>query len=254
MRRLLIACLSLLAFAAPLRAEESRLLVFAAASLRESLDAAARQWQADGGTRVVVSYAGTAQLARQLERGAEAGMFISADVEWMDFAQRHGSIRADSRVDLLRNALVLVAPAGSEIARIDLGEADGLRAALGDGRLALAETTAIPAGRYARQSLEALGHWHAVGGRLVQGDNVRAALEYVARGDAALGIVYRSDALAEPRVRVVADIPPSSHAPIVYPAAATGRGDEAAARAFLTFLRGPRAAKIFCDAGFQPIE
>lgn len=227
-----------------------RLTVFAAASLQESLDAAAKLWTGRSGQPVVVSYAGSAALARQIEQGAPADLFVSADLEWMDHLQARGLVDPATRSLLARNRLVLVAPASSS-ASVSLRSGQ-LRAALGpDGRLALAEPGGVPAGRYARQALQSLGLWDEVRDRLAESDNVRAALAHVARGEAPLGIVYATDAKAEPKVRVLAPIPPEHHAPILYPMARVAAAEAAHADGFLRFLAGPEARAVFARAGFE---
>jgi molybdate transport system substrate-binding protein len=229
MRRVyLLVCLLLWSCCASVFAAEHPLTVFAAASLRESLDSVAHDWEASGHGKVVVSYAASSALAKQIEQGAPASRFI-----------------------LVRNALVLIAPATSPLKPLDPSKRGALIAALGTGRLAVAETSSVPAGKYARQSLEKLGLWSGLSMRLAQGENVRAALEFVARGDTPLGIVYLTDARAEPRVKVLAIFADKTHAPIVYPAARTSAAaDPKAAAAFLEFLRGKQAAMIFRRAGF----
>lgn len=201
-------------------------VVFAAASLKNALDAAGADWQKDTGRRVVFSYEASSALARQLEAGAPADIFISADLDWMDWAEQHKLIRPGSRETLLGNALVLIAPAD---AKIDFKIAPGanLAAALGDSRLAVGEVTSVPAGKYAKEALEKLGMWQGVANKLAPGNDVRAALNFVARGEVRLGIVYATDAHAEPKVRIVDTFPASSHPPILYPAALVA---EAAAR------------------------
>jgi molybdate transport system substrate-binding protein len=169
----------------------------------------------------------------------------------MDELQDRKLIEPASRFMLVRNTLVLVAPASSTLTSLDPSKPGELLAALGKGRLAVAETSSVPAGKYARQSLEKLGLWNAVAARLAQGENVRAALEFVARGDTPLGIVYLTDARAEPRVKVLATFADKTHAPIVYPAARTSAADPKASAAFLAFLRGQRAVAIFRHAGFS---
>lgn len=227
------------------------LTVFAAASLRESLDAIAQAWRVAGHGEVAISYAASSTLARQIEQGAPADVFISADADWMDYLQRRGLIDPASRFVFDGNALVVIVPAGSKLASIDPDRAGAWAAALAGGRLAVAETGSVPAGRYARQALQALGVWNTVKAHLAQAENVRAALEYVARGDAPLGIVYRTDARAEPRVRVVGEFADTTHAPIVYPAARIAASTmPRQAAAFLAFLRGPRAAAINARLGF----
>ena len=227
------------------------LTVFAAASLQESLDALAAAWTARSGQPVVVSYAGSATLARQVGQGAPADVFVSADQAWMDHLQAQGQVAAGTRFDLAGNALVLVAPAANADP-VDLGAPDSLADRLGDGGLlAVAEPDTVPAGRYARQALQATGHWPAVEGRLSQSDSVRTALQFVARGEAPLGIVYATDARQEPRVAVVAAFPSTSHAAIVYPVARLARAPAARAEGFLEWLRGPDARAILQDHGFS---
>jgi molybdate transport system substrate-binding protein len=232
-------------------AADRPLTVFAAASLKESLDNVEHAWEAAGNRKIVVSYAASSALARQIEQGAPADVFISADSQWMDYLRDRKLIEPASRFVLVRNALVLVAPANSNLASIDPSRKDAVLAALGNGRFAIAESSSVPAGIYAKQSLEKLGLWNSVSARLAQGENVRAALEYVARGDTPLGIVYLTDARAEPRVKVLATLPDKTHDPIVYPAARTASAaDPKEAAAFLAFLRGKQAVAIFRAAGF----
>ena len=249
----LLSCLLALTLCAlPARgAVPQRLTVFAAASLQESLVAAAKLWTGRSGQPVVVSYAGSSALARQIEQGAPADVFVSADLEWMDHLQERGLIDPGTRTVLARNRLVLIAPTATPRAlSLRTGE---LQAALGTaGRLALAETAGVPAGRYAKQALQSLGLWSEVQDRLAEADNVRAALAYVARGEAPLGIVYATDAQAETKVRVLARIPPEHHEPIVYPMARVASADAAQADGFLHFLAGPEARAVFARAGFAP--
>lgn len=232
-------------------AAAGQVTVFAAASLQEGLDEVGRLWTSRSGQRVVVSYAASSALARQIEQGAPAQVFVSADEEWMDYLAARQLIDTASRIDLVRNRLVVVGRAADGPDPLNLVPG-ALTAALGpQGRLAIAETQSVPAGRYAQQALESLGLWGEVSGRLAQGDNVRAALAFVARGEAPLGIVYASDAHAEPKVRVLARFPPESHAPIVYPAARVAGADAAAVDGFLQFLAGAEARVVFQRAGFE---
>jgi molybdate transport system substrate-binding protein len=206
---------------------------------------------ADGSASPKVSYAASSQLARQVEAGAPAAIFISADRDWMDYLDERKLIVGDSRTDLLGNALVLVAPKDS-VLQLDVAPGFDLAAALGqDGRLALAEPNSVPAGKYAKAALIQLGAWAKVERRIVAADNVRAALNFVARGEVPLGIVYRSDAVSEPAVRVVATFPDSTHPPIVYPAAIVAGHDSAAARRLIERLRSPPAQAIFRAYGFD---
>jgi molybdate transport system substrate-binding protein len=245
-----LGSLLLLAWCTAASGADRPLTVFAAASLRESLDKVDQAWEAQGHGKVVVSYAASSVLAKQVEQGAPADVFISADSEWMDYLQDRKLIEPASRFVLVRNALVLIAPAASPLKSLDPSKQGELLAALGTGRLAVAETSSVPAGKYARQSLEKLGLWNAVVAHLAQGENVRAALEYVARGDTPLGIAYLTDARAEPRVKVLAVFAEKTHEKILYPAARTIAAEPKAAAAFLEFLRGKQAVAIFRGAGF----
>ncbi len=232
-------------------AADRPLTVFAAASLRESLDKVAHAWEAQGHGKVVLAYAASSALARQIEQGAPADVFVSADNEWMDYLQDKKLVEPASRFVLVRNTLVVIAPAASPLRSLDLGRRDAVLAALGSGRFAVAETSSVPAGRYAKQALEKLDLWNALAPHLAQGENVRAALEYVARGDTPLGIVYLTDARAEPRVKVLATFAPKTHAPILFSAARTKAAiDPRDAAAFLEFLRGKQASETFRGAGF----
>lgn len=223
--------------------------VFAAASLQESLTAVGAAWTAKGGAPVRFSFGASSAMARQIDQGAPADVFLSADEAWMDWLAGKGGIVAATRRRLLSNQLVLIAPAGSKTT-LRVGPGMLLARALGAGRLAVADTTAVPAGKYAKASLTRLGVWKQVEDKLLPGENVRAALAYVTRGEAPLGIVYATDARADPGVRVVGIFPESSHPPIVYPGAVTARSRNGAAAVFLGFLQSPRAAGIFRRYGF----
>lgn len=227
--------------------------VYAAASLKDSLDAVAAQWQRRSQQKVRISYAATSVLATQIERGAPADVFISADIDWMDHLQKLDLIDSGSRHDLLRNRLVLVVPAEAKTSSFDLHSANAWLNVLQGERLSLAETLSVPAGRYAREALVKLGVWAVLEPHAVQSDNVRSALAFVALGEAPLGIVYATDARAEAKVRVLQDIPASLHAPIVYPVAQLKAADAARSRAFLEFLRGESAQLIFAIAGFDVV-
>jgi molybdate transport system substrate-binding protein len=248
MRRLAILLATLLAFAAPGYAAD-RLVVFAAASLKTALDAAAGAYRAGGGGEVAISYGGSLGLARQIVAGAPADVFASADEESMDEAVRGGAISAGTRFDLLSKRLVVVAPKNSTIDALAL-DRDALAKAIGDGRLATGEVKTVPIGRYAKASLTKLGLWDVVEPHLAMTDNVRAALAFVARGEARLGIVYATDAAAEPGVKIVATIPDDSHPPITYPFAITAASHDDAAAPFLGFLKSPAAREIFKAQGF----
>lgn len=235
--------------AAAIAQDKAPLTVFAAASLKESMDEAATAYQRRTGIPVRVSYAASSALARQIEQGAPADVFFSADLEWMDYLQQRGKIDATQRRNLLGNQLVLVAPKASTV-KVDPGKPGALVAALGQGRLAVGQTRSVPAGKYARASLEKLGHWAGVQAKLAESESVRAALMLVARGEAPLGIVYLSDARAEPAVRIVATFPDDSHPPIVYPVAALRGERNPQAQALVTWLASAEAAAIFRRHGF----
>lgn len=249
-----LVVLLLFAFAGIAGAEPPKptLTVFAATSLKESLDEVADAWRTRSGQEVVVSYAASSTLAKQIEQAAGADLFISADSEWMDYLQQKNLIDPGSRANIAGNRLVLVAPFDSPLKRVSLKQRDLFMKAMGEGRLAVAETSSVPAGRYAKQSLTKLGLWASVETRLAPTENVRAALAFVASGDTPLGIVYLTDARAEPLVKQVAIFPDDSHAPIVYPAAHVAASRTPGAAEFLTFLRGKEAQAIFKRAGFLP--
>jgi molybdate transport system substrate-binding protein len=198
---------------------------------------------------VRVSYAASSALARQIEQGAPADAFFSADLEWMDYLQQRDKLEPATRRNLLGNQLVLVAPKASK-ARVDLKRPATFLAALGDGRLAVGQTQTVPAGKYAKASLESLSLWNGVKARLAESESVRAALMLVARGETPLGIVYASDAKAEPAVRVVATFPEESHPPIIYPVAALRGPRSAQATQFVQWLASPAADAIFTRRGF----
>lgn len=222
--------------------------VFAAASLKEALDENARAYQAKAGDRIVVSYAASPALAKQIEAGAPADLFISADLDWMDYLEQRRLIKPDTRQNLLRNRLVLIAPADSKVS-VSIARGFPLARLLGDGRLAMANPDAVPAGKYAKASLEALGVWKDVQSKVAAAENVRAALVLVSRGEAPLGIVYRTDAAADSRVRVMGLFPENTHPPIIYPIAMTNTG-KPPAEAFLKWLSRPEAMAIFAKYGF----
>ena len=229
--------------------DDAGLTVFAAASLKEALDEAAAAYRKQTGVPVRVSYAASSALARQIEQGAPADVFFSADLEWMDYLQKRNRLDVATRRSLLGNRLVLIAPRASK-AQVDLRRPATLLAALGDGRLAVGQTRTVPAGKYAKASLESLSLWSGVRPRLAESESVRAALMLVARGETPLGIVYASDAKAEPGVRVVATFPEDSHPPIVYPVAALRGARAAQAARFVQWLASPAADALFTKRGF----
>jgi molybdate transport system substrate-binding protein len=250
-RRAVLAGLAVLAAAAaarPARSESGAVTVFAAASLKNALDAIVAKWQAESGDSVTISYAASSTLAKQIENGAPAGLFLSADLDWMDYLDQHQLIDPATRYNLLGNQLVLIAPKDSKV-QTAIAPGFALAGLLGDGRLAMADPAAVPAGRYGKAALTALGVWDMVAGRVAAAENARAALLLVARGEAPLGIVYRTDAVAEPAVRVVAAFPPGSHPPIIYPIALTKTAGPAAAK-FAAYLRSTEARELFEAQGF----
>ena len=237
---------------APHEGGKDGLLVFAAASLTDVLGEIGKVYESTTGKRVKFSFAASSALARQIEAGARADVFVSADLEWMDYLADRKLIAADSRRNVAGNRLVLIAPADST-ARIELTDGLDLRGTLGERRLAIADPDIVPAGRYAKAALEALHGWSGVSDRLARAENVRVALAYVATGEAPLGIVYETDARVEPRVRIVGTFPAESHPEIRYPAAlvSVARVD---ARGFLDFLGSSQARAAFARHGFVTVE
>ena len=228
-------------------------VVLAAASLQDALEAVAAQWTGQGHPPPVLSFAATSALARQIESGAPADLFISADEKWMDEVEAKGMIRAGTRMDLLGNSLVLVAPANSEV-QIAIADGFPLAAALGTGRLAMADPDAVPAGRYGKEALTTVGVWDAVADKVAPAENVRAALTLVGRGEAPLGVVYATDARADPKVRLVASFPEASHTPIRYPVAVLKSANHNDAAAFRAYLSSPEAGEIFHRYGFTTLS
>jgi molybdate transport system substrate-binding protein len=239
--------------AAQRAAADQPVIVFAAASLKDALDEAAKSFRASGGIEARISYAGSLALARQLEQGAPADLFISADLETMDYAASKKAINPASRFDLLQNRLVLVAAKSSRIDILPL-TAEALTQALGGGRLTTGEVKSVPVGRYAQAALQKLGLWSTIEPRLAMTDNVRAALAFVTRGEAPLGIVYATDAAADPGVKVVAQFPADSHPPIIYPLALTAGTKNPAAPKLLAFLRSNAGRAVFEKHGFMVLE
>jgi molybdate transport system substrate-binding protein len=248
-RPIAAATLIALSMTGPAAAEE--VVVFAAASLKNALDAVAADFQADTGHRVTVSYAGSNALAKQILEGAPADVFLSAAVNWMDEVEKGGQVQA--RRDLLGNRLVLIA-SGKDAPPVAITPGFDLAGMLGDGKLAMAMVDAVPAGQYGKASLEALGVWDTVEGSVVQSENIRAALALVAAGEAPFGIVYATDAAAADNVTVVGTFPEDSHGPIIYPAALLRGATDAADRAFYDALSSDEAAARFKDYGFLTVN
>jgi molybdate transport system substrate-binding protein len=233
----------------PAAAQES-ITVFAAASLKNALDDADTAFTGATGVKVVASYQASSALAKQIEAGAPADVFISADLRWMDYVAGKSLIKADTRVNLLGNRLVLIAPKDSKLDHVAIGQGFDLAKLAGDGRIAVADVKAVPAGLYAKAALEKLGAWAAAELKLAQAVNVRATLAFVARGETPVGIVYETDAKIEPKVKVIGVFPDDSYPPVTYPVAATAAAKPAGAR-YVEFLRGSAAKAIFEKYGFS---
>ena len=240
----------LFALLLPLKSSAETLTIFAASSLKNALDEIVTLYQADSKDTLIVSYAGSSALARQIEMGAPADIFISANETWMDYLQERKMILSESRFDLTNNSLVLIGnPTQTAISIVnpELKLSDYLSGSY----LAMALTSAVPAGIYGKQALTSLGLWQDIETQIAQADNVRAALALVATGEAPLGVVYNSDAVAEPRVKILATFPTDSHAPIRYPAAITDLGNKSPAEKFLKFLRSSATTAILERNGFS---
>ena len=249
MRFFVAFVLSSLFAAVPASAQQKTITVFAAASMKNALDDVNAAFAKQSGIKVVVSYAASSALARQIEQGAPADIFASADLEWMDYSAGKKTIKDDTRVNLLGNRLVLVAPTDSKIDSVTLAPGFDLAKLIGDGRIATGEVTSVPVGKYAKGALEKLGIWASVEKRFAMADNVRAAMALVSRGEAVLGIVYETDAKVGPNVKIVGAFPADSHPAITYPVAATVNAKPEAA-AYLDFLRSNTAKTVFEQYGF----
>ncbi len=239
--------------ASPAFAEGRGPLVFAAASMKTALDAIAMKYVADGKPAPVISYGSSGTLAKQIQSGAPADLFISADQKWMDVLAKDGAIDPKTREGLLGNKLVLV-EAGDATATLKIAKGFDLAGALGDGKLAVCTVSSCPAGIYGKEALENLGVYKAIEPKLAQADNVRAALLLAARGEAKFAIVYATDARAEPKVKVVDTFPESSHTPIVYPVAVIKGAKNQDAGTFEAFLHSPQAKTILTDQGFTILD
>ncbi len=242
--------LTLPLFSPSSRADNEPVLVFAAASMKNALDEAAKKWTEKSKTEVKSSYAASSALAKQIEAGAPADIFISADLDWMNYVEGKKLIKTGTRSNLLGNSIVLIADKNWNKGDVKVVAGFPLAKLLGDGRLSMADTATVPAGKYGKEALEKLGVWDSVSGKLAQAENVRAALALVARGEAPLGIVYKTDAAADPNVKVIGTFPDDSHKPIVYPAALIETSKNAKASELLKYLAGPEAKAIFEKHGF----
>jgi molybdate transport system substrate-binding protein len=235
---------------APQAAQADDVVVFAAASLKDALDAINSDWQKASGKHATISYAASSTLAKQIEEAAPADVFISADLDWMDYVAKKNLIVPSSRHNLLGNVLVLIAPADSKAGDVDVKQGFPLDKLLNGGKLAMADPNAVPAGKYGKAALTKLGVWGSVAGSVAAAENVRAALLLVARGEAPYGIVYKTDAAIEPRVKVVATFPADSVPPIVYPIGRVAASRNPDAPGFVAYLGGPEAAALFARYGF----
>jgi molybdate transport system substrate-binding protein len=244
----LAGALALMAGASPLMAQ-GKLTVFAAASLKNALDEVNAACAADVGEEATISYAGSSALAKQIEEGAPADVFISADLAWMAYLSDRNLTKKDTELELLGNRIVLIAPADSTAAA-EIAPGFDLAGLLGDGKLAMANVDAVPAGKYGKAALEKLGVWASVEADVAQAENVRAALAMVSTGEAPLGIVYQTDAAADPKVKILASFPQETHPPIVYPVAQTAASTHAGAPAFLDCLQTAKAKALFEKQGF----
>jgi len=248
--RLSLALLMLGGFAAsPALAEDKSLTVFAAASMKNALDDIDAAFTAKTGIKVAASYAASSTLAKQIEQGAPVDIFVSADTDWMDYAVGKNTINEPTRVNLLGNSIVLIAPKDSKIDNVTIGPNFDLAKLAGDGKIATGDVKAVPVGKYAKAALEKLGAWQAAEPKFAMADSVRAALTLVARNEAVLGIVYSTDAKVEPGVKIVGTFPPDSHPAIIYPVAATATAKPEASD-YLAYLRSGAAKAVLEKYGF----
>lgn len=240
------------AIAAPASAED-KITVFAAASLKNALDAANAAWSKETSKETTVSYAASSALAKQIEAGAPADIFISADLAWMDYAAEKKLIKDDTRSNLLGNRIVLVAP--KDTAKpVEIKDGFDLATLVGDGKLAMGAVETVPAGKYGKAALEKLGVWSSVEGKVAGAESVRAALALVSRGEAPYGIVYQTDAAADPGVAIVGTFPEDSHPPIIYPVAILSESKSADAAAYLDYLKSDKAEPFFTEQGFTILK
>ncbi|MDQ0134602.1 molybdate transport system substrate-binding protein [Neorhizobium galegae] len=246
------AFVSLASFAAPAGAQE-KVTVFAAASMKNALDNANKGWAAQGGREVIVSYAASSALAKQIESGAPADIFISADLDWMMYVSDRKLVKEDTRFNWLGNSIVLVA-AKDAAKPVDIAPGLDLAGLLKGGRLAMGEPSAVPAGKYGKASLEKLGLWSSVEKSVATAESVRAALAFVSRGEAPYGIVYQTDAAADPGVAIVGTFPADTHPPIIYPIAILSESKSTDAAAYLDYLKSAKAAPFFEKEGFTVLK
>jgi molybdate transport system substrate-binding protein len=235
------------------QAQSGDMVVFAAASLKNALDAINAQWQKETGRKAAISYAASSALAKQMEQGAPAQMFISADLDWMNYVEKKGLIKPETHSNLLGNRIVLIAPK-DKAAAVDIKPGFDLAKVLGDGRLSMANVDTVPAGKYGKAALEKLGVWASVSGKLAQAENVRAALLLVSRGEAPAGIVYQTDAASDRNVKIIGTFPEDTHPPIIYPIALTANVTHPDAAALLAYIRSDKAKPLFEVQGFTVLS
>jgi molybdate transport system substrate-binding protein len=235
------------------RAQDGKLVIFAAASLKDALDEVNAAYQREEGQETTTSYAASSTLAKQIEAAAPVDVFISADLDWMDYLAKKNLIKPETRANLLGNRLVLIAPANSA-AKLGIAPNFPLVQALGNGRLAIADPNGVPAGRYGKAALESLGVWSSVADRLAPAENVRATLALVSRGEAPLGIVYQTDVASDKAVKILGTFPQDTHPPIIYPMAVVASSTNPGASAYIAFLKSPAARPIFEKHGFTALQ
>jgi molybdate transport system substrate-binding protein len=234
-------------------AQQNKLVIFAAASLKDALDEVNAAFQRDKGRETATSYAASSTLAKQIEAAAPADIFISADLDWMDYLAKKNLIKPATRTNLLGNRLVLIAPVNSTV-KLAIGPNFPLAQALGTGRLAIADPSGVPAGKYGKAALEELGVWSSVTDRLAPAENVRATLILVSRGEAPLGIVYQTDAVADKGVKILGIFPDNTHPPIIYPIAAVATSTNPGDAEYIAYLEAPAARTIFDKQGFTVLK
>ena len=237
----------------PASAQGQKLIIFAAASLKDALDEANAAYQHENSQETATSYAASSTLAKQIEAAAPADVFISADLDWMDYLAKRNLIKPETRTNLLGNRLVLIAPVNSPL-NLAIGSNFSLAQALGNGRLAIADPNGVPAGRYGKAALESLGVWSTIADRLAPAENVRAALALVARGETPLGIVYQTDAASDKDVKIVGIFPQDTHPPIIYPSAVVVSSTNPAALGYLAYLKSRAARPTFEKHGFTVFQ
>jgi molybdate transport system substrate-binding protein len=250
---LVLLFLSSIPLSAPASAQAPKLIVFAAASLKDALDEANAVYQRDKGQETATSYAASSTLAKQIEAAAPADVFISADLDWMDYLAKRNLVRPETRANLFGNRLVLIAPVNSG-GKLSIAPNFPIAQALGNGRLAIADPNAVPAGRYGKAALESLGVWSSVADRLAPAENVRATLVLVSRGEAPLGIVYQTDANSDKGVQIVGTFPENTHPPIIYPIAVVAASTNPGASGYVAFLKSAAARRIFEKHGFTVLQ